>query len=161
LNSVASGALLPATATRFAIIVSFGCSYMSLRVPHPDRAGLLLEPMMLGTTLSTDVAGRHRNAQRYKRFPVAGLALMNVARGTGGRDQRSLADNESAWVSRASALVSGWSAKSSSSLHRPPPTPLIMPSRRLRRAHQRWRPAPAEAKPAARTEIPARRAHDR
>jgi MFS family permease len=44
------------------------------------QAGLLLIPMMLGITLSTNVAGRAiERTGRYKRFPVAGLALMTVA----------------------------------------------------------------------------------
>jgi len=43
----------------------------------PTQAGLLLVPMMLGITVSTNLAGRAiARTGRYKRFPVAGLALM-------------------------------------------------------------------------------------
>jgi MFS family permease len=43
----------------------------------PTEAGLLLIPMMLGITASTTLAGRSiERTGRYKRFPVAGLALM-------------------------------------------------------------------------------------
>jgi MFS family permease len=46
----------------------------------PTQAGLLLVPMMLGITLSTNVAGRViARTGRYKAFPVAGLALMSAA----------------------------------------------------------------------------------
>jgi MFS family permease len=46
----------------------------------PTEAGLLLVPMMLGITLSTNFAGRSiSRTGRYKRFPVAGLALMTGA----------------------------------------------------------------------------------
>jgi MFS family permease len=46
----------------------------------PTRAGLLLVPMMLGVTVSTTLAGRSiARTGRYKRFPIAGLALMTAA----------------------------------------------------------------------------------
>jgi predicted MFS family arabinose efflux permease len=46
----------------------------------PTEAGLLLIPMMIGITLSTTLSGRSiARTGRYKRFPVAGLALMTVA----------------------------------------------------------------------------------
>jgi MFS family permease len=46
----------------------------------PTEAGLLLVPAMLGITVSTTVSGRMiSRTGRYKRFPVAGLALMTVA----------------------------------------------------------------------------------
>src|SRR5439155_2317646 len=42
-------------------------------------AGLLLVPMMLGITLSTNLAGRAiARTGRYKRYPIAGLALMTA-----------------------------------------------------------------------------------
>src|SRR6185312_6205420 len=46
----------------------------------PTEAGLLLVPMMLGITLSTNLAGREiARTGRLKRFPVAGLSLMTAA----------------------------------------------------------------------------------
>ena len=46
----------------------------------PTEAGLLLVPAMLGITVSTTLSGRSiARTGRYKRFPVAGLALMTAA----------------------------------------------------------------------------------
>lgn len=43
----------------------------------PTEAGLLLVPAMLGITASTTLSGRAiARTGRYKRFPLAGLALM-------------------------------------------------------------------------------------
>jgi MFS family permease len=45
-----------------------------------DESGLLLVPAMLGITVSTTVSGRIiARTGRYKRFPIAGLALMATA----------------------------------------------------------------------------------
>jgi MFS family permease len=47
----------------------------------PTGAGLLLVPMMLGTTAATILSGRAiARTGRYRRLPPAGLALMTVAR---------------------------------------------------------------------------------
>jgi MFS family permease len=46
----------------------------------PTEAGLLLVPAMLGITVSTTLSGRAiARTGRYKRYPVAGLALMTAA----------------------------------------------------------------------------------
>jgi MFS family permease len=46
----------------------------------PTEAGLLLVPAMLGMTVSTTLSGRSiARTGRYKRFPVAGLAMMTSA----------------------------------------------------------------------------------
>jgi MFS family permease len=46
----------------------------------PTQAGLLLIPMMVGITLSTNVAGRLiARTGRYKIFPLAGLAMISAA----------------------------------------------------------------------------------
>src|SRR5262249_1711155 len=46
----------------------------------PTQAGLLLIPMMLGITASTNFAGRRiERTGRYKIFPVTGLALMTAS----------------------------------------------------------------------------------
>jgi predicted MFS family arabinose efflux permease len=47
---------------------------------NPTEAGLLLIPMMVGITLSTNVAGRLiGRTGRYKIFPLLGLALISIA----------------------------------------------------------------------------------
>jgi len=46
----------------------------------PTEAGLLLVPMMLGITLSTNLAGRAiARTGRYRAFPIAGLAVMSAS----------------------------------------------------------------------------------
>ena len=46
----------------------------------PTEAGLLLVPMMVGITASTNVAGRRiARTGRYRGYPPAGLAAMSVA----------------------------------------------------------------------------------
>ena len=46
----------------------------------PTEAGLLLIPAMLGIAVSTTLSGRAMvRTGRYKRFPIAGLALMTAA----------------------------------------------------------------------------------
>src|SRR5207248_8809053 len=46
----------------------------------PTQSGLLLVPAMLGITVSTTLSGRSiARTGRYKRFPLAGLALMSAA----------------------------------------------------------------------------------
>ena len=78
--AVASTALFLATAALFAITVFVPLFLQTTTGASPTQAGLLMVPMMLGITLSTTVAGRSiARTGRYKRFPVAGLALMTVA----------------------------------------------------------------------------------
>jgi predicted MFS family arabinose efflux permease len=46
----------------------------------PTQAGLLLVPMMVGTTVSTTISGRSiARTGRYKRFPIIGLGVMTMA----------------------------------------------------------------------------------
>jgi EmrB/QacA subfamily drug resistance transporter len=75
--AIASAALFLATAALFAVTV-FVPLFMQASVGlTPTEAGLLLVPMMAGTTASTTIAGRIMAATgRYKRFPLIGLALM-------------------------------------------------------------------------------------
>jgi EmrB/QacA subfamily drug resistance transporter len=78
--SIASAALFLATAALFAINVFVPLFLQATTGATPTQAGLLLVPMMLGMTLSTNLAGRAiARTGRYKRFPVAGLALMTAA----------------------------------------------------------------------------------
>src|SRR4051794_6710982 len=78
--AIASAALFLATAALFAINVFVPLFLQTTTGATPTEAGLLLVPMMLGITLSTNLAGRAiAKTGRYKRYPVAGLALMSAA----------------------------------------------------------------------------------
>lgn len=78
--ALVSGALALATAALFSITVFVPLFLQTTTGATPTEAGLLLVPATLGITVSTALSGR-RIAQtgRYKRFPVAGLAVMTVA----------------------------------------------------------------------------------
>jgi predicted MFS family arabinose efflux permease len=78
--AVASAALFLATAALFSVTVFVPLFLQAATGASPTEAGLLLVPMMLGITLSTTLAGRSiARTGRYKRFPIAGLALMAAA----------------------------------------------------------------------------------
>jgi EmrB/QacA subfamily drug resistance transporter len=78
--AVASAALFLAIATMFAVTVFVPLLLQTTTGASPTQAGLLLIPMMLGITLSTTLSGRRiARTGRYKRFPIAGLALMTIA----------------------------------------------------------------------------------
>ena len=79
----------------------------------PTEAGLLLVPAMLGITVSTTLSGRSiARTGRYKRFPVAGLALMSAAlvllAALAGNPSQAR-DRHRRWSSSGSA--SGWSPR--------------------------------------------------
>jgi EmrB/QacA subfamily drug resistance transporter len=75
--AVASTALFLGTAALFSVTVFVPLFLQTATGATPTQAGLLLAPMMLGTTLSTMLSGRFiARTGRYKRFPIAGLALM-------------------------------------------------------------------------------------
>ena len=77
---VASAALFLGLAALFAVTVFVPVLLQGATGATPTQAGLLLVPMMLGVTVSTTVAGRRiTRTGRYKRYPVAGLALMAAA----------------------------------------------------------------------------------
>src|SRR4051794_16050584 len=77
--AIASAALFLATAALFAINVFVPLFLQTTTGATPTEAGLLLVPMMLGITLSTNLAGRAiAKTGRYKRYPLAGLALMTA-----------------------------------------------------------------------------------
>ena len=78
--AVASVGLFLATAALFAINVFVPLFLQTTTGATPTQAGLLLVPMMIGITVSTTLAGRSiARTGRYKRFPLAGLALMSIA----------------------------------------------------------------------------------
>jgi EmrB/QacA subfamily drug resistance transporter len=75
--AIAGAGLFLATAALFAITVFVPLFLQTTTGATPTEAGLLLVPAMLGITLSTTLAGRSvARTGRYKRFPVAGTALM-------------------------------------------------------------------------------------
>src|SRR5215218_5055519 len=78
--ALVSTALFLATAALFAITVFVPLFLQTTTGATPTEAGLLLVPAMLGITVSTTLSGRSiARSGRYKRFPVAGLALMTAA----------------------------------------------------------------------------------
>jgi EmrB/QacA subfamily drug resistance transporter len=80
--AIPSVALFLATAALFAITVFVPLLLQTATGATPTEAGLLLAPAMLGITISTTLSGRSiARTGRYKRFPIAGLALMTAALG--------------------------------------------------------------------------------
>ncbi len=77
--AVSSVTLFLTTAALFSITV-FVPLYLQITThATPTQAGLLLVPMMVGITVSTNLAGLAMSRTgRYKRYPVAGLGLMTV-----------------------------------------------------------------------------------
>ncbi|MCC6833201.1 MAG: MFS transporter [Thermoleophilia bacterium] len=77
--AVASAAMFLATAALMAVIVFVPLFLQVTTGATPTEAGLLLVPAMAGITVSTTVSGRvMERTGRYRRFPVAGLALMSA-----------------------------------------------------------------------------------
>jgi EmrB/QacA subfamily drug resistance transporter len=75
--AVASAALFLATAALFSVTVFVPLLLQTTTGATPTEAGLLLAPAMLGIAVSTTLSGRSiARTGRYKRFPIAGLALM-------------------------------------------------------------------------------------
>ena len=80
--AVSSVALFLTTAALFSITVFVPLYLQTTTRATPTQAGLLLVPMMVGITVSTNLAGRAMSKTgRYKRYPIIGLALMTVALG--------------------------------------------------------------------------------
>jgi EmrB/QacA subfamily drug resistance transporter len=78
--ALASAALFLVTATMFSITVFVPLFLQTTTGASPTQAGLLLIPMMVGITLSTNVAGRLiQRTGRYKIFPLIGLGLATAA----------------------------------------------------------------------------------
>jgi EmrB/QacA subfamily drug resistance transporter len=73
-------ALFLVTATMFSITVFVPLFLQATTGASATQAGLLLIPMMIGITISTNVAGRLiQRTGRYKVFPVLGLVLITAA----------------------------------------------------------------------------------
>jgi EmrB/QacA subfamily drug resistance transporter len=78
--AVASAGLFLGTAALFAITVFVPLFLQTTTGATPTQSGLLMVPAMLGITVSTTLSGRSiARTGRYKRFPLAGLALMASA----------------------------------------------------------------------------------
>jgi MFS family permease len=78
--AIASAALFLATAALFSVTVFVPLFLETTTGASPTEAGLLLVPAMLGIAVSTTLSGRSiARTGRYKRFPIAGLALMTAA----------------------------------------------------------------------------------
>jgi EmrB/QacA subfamily drug resistance transporter len=78
--ALVSIALFLATAALFAVTVFVPLFLQIATGATPAEAGLLMVPAMLGIAVSTTLSGRRiARTGRYKRFPVAGLALMTAA----------------------------------------------------------------------------------
>jgi len=77
--AVAGAVLFLATAALFAVTVFVPLFLQTTTGASPTLSGLLLVPAMLGITVSTTLSGRSiTRSGRYKRFPIAGLALMTT-----------------------------------------------------------------------------------
>jgi EmrB/QacA subfamily drug resistance transporter len=75
--AISSAAFFLTTASLFAVTVFAPVFLQAATGASPTEAGLLLVAMMVGVTASTNFAGRRIAAGgRYKRYPLAGLALM-------------------------------------------------------------------------------------
>jgi predicted MFS family arabinose efflux permease len=75
--AIASTGMFLATASLFAITVFVPLYLQATTGATPTQAGLLMIPMMLGITASTNFAGRRiERTGRYKLYPVTGLAFM-------------------------------------------------------------------------------------
>jgi EmrB/QacA subfamily drug resistance transporter len=78
--AVSSAALFLTTAALFSITVFVPLYLQTSTHATPTQAGLLLVPMMLGITVSTNLAGLAMSRTgRYKRYPILGLGLVTVA----------------------------------------------------------------------------------
>ena len=77
--ALSSAAFFLTTASLFAVTVFAPVYLQAATGASPTGAGLLLVAMMVGVTVSTNVAGRRiARGGRYKRYPLAGLALMAI-----------------------------------------------------------------------------------
>src|SRR5439155_13825302 len=102
--ALVSVALFLATAALFAITVFVPLFLQTTTGASPTQAGLLLAPAMLGITVSTTLAGRSiARTGRYKRFPIAGLALMTAALAA----LAAVSGHPSRWATGAVLIVFG------------------------------------------------------
>jgi EmrB/QacA subfamily drug resistance transporter len=77
---VASASLFLTTAALFSVVVFVPLFLQATTGAEPTEAGLLLVPMMLGVTISTNLAGRRiSRTGRYRHYPPIGLGAMAAA----------------------------------------------------------------------------------
>jgi EmrB/QacA subfamily drug resistance transporter len=75
--AIASAGMFLATASLFAVTVFVPLFLQATTGATATQAGLLLIPMMVGISASTNLAGRRiERTGRYKIYPIGGLALM-------------------------------------------------------------------------------------
>ena len=87
--AIACAALFLTTAALFAVNVFVPLYLQTTTGATPTEAGLLLVPMMLGITVSTNLAGRGiARTGRYKRYPVAGAGADDRRADRAGRRRR-------------------------------------------------------------------------
>jgi EmrB/QacA subfamily drug resistance transporter len=80
--ALASAGLFLGTGALFAVTVFVPLFLQRAVGLSPTGAGLLLVPMMVGTTISTTLSGRSiARTGRYKHFPIVGLGVMATALG--------------------------------------------------------------------------------
>jgi EmrB/QacA subfamily drug resistance transporter len=78
--ALSSTALFLVTTTMFSITVFVPLFLQTTTGATPTQAGLLLIPMLIGITLSTNLSGRLiERTGRYKLFPLAGLTMIAAA----------------------------------------------------------------------------------
>ncbi len=78
--AISSVVLFLTTGALFSITVFVPLYLQTTTHASPTQAGLLLVPMMVGITVSTNLAGiAMSKTGRYKRYPVIGLGLMTAA----------------------------------------------------------------------------------
>ena len=78
--ALSSTALFLVTATMFSITVFVPLFLQTTTGATPTQAGLLLIPMLVGITLSTNLAGRMiERTDRYKLLPLTGLVMISAA----------------------------------------------------------------------------------
>jgi len=78
--ALASTAMFLTTACLFSVTVFAPLLLQVTTGATATESGLLLVPAMAGITISTTISGRlMTRTGRYKRFPLAGLALMSIA----------------------------------------------------------------------------------
>jgi EmrB/QacA subfamily drug resistance transporter len=78
--ALSSAALFLVTATMFSITVFVPLFLQTTTGATPTQAGLLLIPMLIGITVSTNLSGRMiERTGRYKIFPLVGLTMIAAA----------------------------------------------------------------------------------
>jgi EmrB/QacA subfamily drug resistance transporter len=102
--ALSSAALFFTTAALFSINVFVPLYLETATGATPTQAGLLLAPAMLGIAASTNYAGRRiARTGRYKRYPLAGTAMMAAALAV----LAAVASHPSRWTAGAALALFG------------------------------------------------------